>query len=132
MPRRKYTPTYLGPWREACGYTQQQLADEIGMSKQHVSAVEKGDRPYTQGYLEAVSAALRAKAPALTPADLISVDPEWPAAQTLFRAAARVPAAQAETAARVLHSLAEPANTPYQAEEQKAPAARRRRRATRV
>lgn len=128
MAQKTYTPSYLGPWRKACGLTQQQLADELGMSKQHVSAVENGVRPYTQGYLEAVARALRRQAPAITPADLIGVDPDWPAAISLFREAARVPTAQADTAARVLRSLSEPANAPFQAEQNAPPKRRRTRR----
>jgi transcriptional regulator with XRE-family HTH domain len=49
----KPVKTYFKEWREWKGWTQQEMADRIGTSKQTVSRVESGDRDWGKGYLEA-------------------------------------------------------------------------------
>jgi len=45
--------TYFKEWRDWKGWSQQELADRIGTSKQTVSRVETGERDWGKGYLEA-------------------------------------------------------------------------------
>lgn len=45
--------TYFVEWREWKGWTQQELADRMETTAATVSRVEKGDRDWGKGYLEA-------------------------------------------------------------------------------
>lgn len=51
-------PVYFKEWREDKGWTQQELADSLGTSKQTVSRIETGARDWSKGYLEAFSVAI--------------------------------------------------------------------------
>lgn len=45
--------TYFREWREWKGWTQQELADRLETTAATVSRIEKGDRDWSKGYLEA-------------------------------------------------------------------------------
>ena len=47
--------TYWREWREWKGWTQQELADRMETTAATVSRIEKGDRDWSKGYLEAFS-----------------------------------------------------------------------------
>jgi len=47
--------TYFKEWREWKGWTQQELADRMETTKQTVSRVESGKRPWSKDYLESFS-----------------------------------------------------------------------------
>jgi transcriptional regulator with XRE-family HTH domain len=64
---------FLKQWRKHRGYTQERLAEMVGMSPGYFSDLEKGNRRYNQDHLEALAEALRC-----TPADLIIRDPSDP------------------------------------------------------
>jgi len=51
----KPVKTYFREWREWKGWTQQELADRMDTTAATVSRVEKGDRDWSKGYLEAFS-----------------------------------------------------------------------------
>lgn len=61
---------YIREWRKFRGLSQEQLAERIGISRPHLSKIEKGSRKYDQAFLEAASEELRC-----APADLIMRDP---------------------------------------------------------
>jgi transcriptional regulator with XRE-family HTH domain len=78
MARRYKTGTparrhFLRHWREHRGFSQDQLADAIGISKASVSRVENGITPYTQDVVEAYARVL-----GCTVADLVSRPPSDP------------------------------------------------------
>lgn len=66
-------PHFIREWRKFRGMTQEQLAERIGISRPHLSKIEKNARKYDQAFLEAAAQELRA-----TPADLIMRDPTDP------------------------------------------------------
>lgn len=47
--------TYFKEWREWKGWTQQELADRMETTAATVSRIEKGERDWSKGYLEAFS-----------------------------------------------------------------------------
>lgn len=61
---------FIKDWRKFRGLTQEQLAERIGISRPHLSKIEKGSRKYDQAFLEAAADELRC-----APADLIMRDP---------------------------------------------------------
>jgi len=61
---------FLKEWREACGLSQQALADRIGTTKQSLSRVERHEQPYSQDTLELLADALKT-----TPAALLTGPP---------------------------------------------------------
>lgn len=69
-PRRRH---FIGEWRLHRDLTQEQLADELGTTKQTISRIENGVQPYSQDFLEACADALRCE-----PGDLITRDPKDP------------------------------------------------------
>lgn len=66
VERRTHQRWFLKEWRVHRGYTQDRLAEMVGLSKPHISLLERGGRQYTQELLEAFAEALRCE-----PADLI-------------------------------------------------------------
>lgn len=64
---------FLKQWRKHRGYTQERLAEMVGMSVGYLSDLEKGKRRFNQDHLEALSDALRCE-----PADLLIRDPSDP------------------------------------------------------
>jgi transcriptional regulator with XRE-family HTH domain len=73
MLQRGKTKWYLREWRKHRGYTQDRLAEMVGLSKPYISQLERGERQYTQDLLEAFALALGCDVP-----DLISRDPSDP------------------------------------------------------
>jgi len=69
-PRPTHRRWFLKEWRTHRGYTQERLAEMVGLSKPHISLLERGGRQYTQELLETFADALRC-----SPADLIMRDP---------------------------------------------------------
>lgn len=62
---------FIREWRKHRGYTQEQLAEALGVTHGTISQLETGKINYTQPMLEAL-----AKALACEPADLIMRDPD--------------------------------------------------------
>lgn len=62
--------SFIREWREHRGLKQEQLAEKAEMSKGYLSDLERGNKPYNQRTLEALSDILRC-----TPADLLSGPP---------------------------------------------------------
>lgn len=61
---------FIRSWRKSRGYTQEQLAEMVGVTHGAISQLERGQTGYTQPMLEAIAAALHCE-----PADLIMRDP---------------------------------------------------------
>lgn len=76
-PRFKATGPrhFIRKWRHHRGYTQEQLAEMLGITHGTLSQLERGQINYTQPMLEALAEALRCE-----PADLIVRDPDRPEA----------------------------------------------------
>jgi transcriptional regulator with XRE-family HTH domain len=128
---RRFTPTFVTQWRKRAGASQEVMAEALGISVGHLSNVERGKRQYTQEFLEDACAFLRQWFPALTPADLLSVnpdaggDPNDPGGgNSLIEVVGRIPVDQRDTAARMLRALAGPIEA---ANQEPLPARRRRR-----
>lgn len=62
---------FIRAWRKFRNYSQEQLAEQIGINRAHLSKIETGSRKYDQEFLELAAVALRC-----APADLIVRDPE--------------------------------------------------------
>lgn len=73
LTRMAKQPHYIKEWRKFRGYTQEQLAERIGIARSYLTKIEKGSRRYDQPFLEAAAQALRCE-----PADLIVRDPSDP------------------------------------------------------
>ncbi len=52
-------PFYLQAWREYAGLTQDQLAEQTGYSKTHISQLESGAREWNGRVLRRLAEALR-------------------------------------------------------------------------
>src|ERR1044071_9479155 len=70
-------PTYIREWREAAGLSEDELAEQMEISKSTVWRVESGKQGYTQHFLEVAAAILRCE-----PWDLLMrppnrIDDEW-------------------------------------------------------
>lgn len=61
---------YLREWRRYRGFSQDKLAELVDTSKGYLSQIERGERPYSQKWLEQLAVALGIK-----PEDLISNPP---------------------------------------------------------
>jgi len=61
---------YLREWRRYRGLSQDKLAELVETSKGYLSQIERGERPYSQKWLEQLAAALD-----INPEDLISNPP---------------------------------------------------------
>src|SRR3569623_245739 len=78
-PKPARRPTYIRAWRKHRLLTLGQLADrlkvelEVDISEGQLSRIERGETPYSQDILEALSHVLRCE-----PADLIMRDPTQP------------------------------------------------------
>lgn len=66
--------TYFREWREWKGWTQQELADRMDTTAATVSRIEKGDRDWSKGYLEAFSYVIGCP----SPSDPITRKPDAP------------------------------------------------------
>jgi transcriptional regulator with XRE-family HTH domain len=73
MAKKATTRWFLKQWRKHRSYTQERLAEMVGLSKPYLSQLERGDRQYTQELLERFAEALQCE-----PADLIIRDPSDP------------------------------------------------------
>jgi len=73
VPMSQRRPIFLRQWREYRGLSQERLAGRIGISKGQLSKIEKGNRQYTQDFLEAAAEALEC-----SPADILMRDPTDP------------------------------------------------------
>ena len=61
---------FVRQWRKYRGYSQEKLAEIVGVTDGAISQLERGDTNYTQQMLEALAVALMCE-----PADLIMRDP---------------------------------------------------------
>lgn len=64
---------FIREWRKHRGYSQEQLADRIGINRAHLSKIETGSRKYDEEFLELAAVALRC-----APVDLLIRDPSDP------------------------------------------------------
>lgn len=62
---------FIREWRVHRGFTQERLADRMGIARSYVSHIEKGKRRYDQLFLEAAADALNCR-----PWDLIERPPD--------------------------------------------------------
>lgn len=79
-PRRRW---FLKEWRKHRGYTQDRLAEMVGLSKPYISQLERGDRQYTQELLEVFAEALQCDIPDLIIRNPTDPDPIWSIWDTL-------------------------------------------------
>jgi transcriptional regulator with XRE-family HTH domain len=73
MAKKDRRRLFLKEWRRHRGYTQERLAEMVGLSKPYISQLERGERQYNQDLLEAFAEALSCE-----PADLMMRDPSDP------------------------------------------------------
>jgi transcriptional regulator with XRE-family HTH domain len=64
---------FLREWRKHRGYSLEQMAERLHMNKGALSRVERGERPYSQDFLEAAAEVLMTD-----PASLLMRDPSDP------------------------------------------------------
>jgi transcriptional regulator with XRE-family HTH domain len=69
--RRRKPDNFIREWRLCSGYTREQLANKVGITRGELSAVERGLSNYTQAMLEGLAESLQCD-----PADLIMHDPK--------------------------------------------------------
>lgn len=89
---------YLREWRTYRNLTQERLAERVGVTKQHVSDLERQRRQYNQGLLEAFAEAL-----ACDPADLLMRNPTAP--EAIWSIWDQIPAVDRDQALKVLNSF---------------------------
>jgi transcriptional regulator with XRE-family HTH domain len=70
LRKPKFRRWFLKEWRQYRGYTQEQLADMVGMSVSNISQMERGAQGYSSEGLAALAEALRCE-----PGHLLMVDP---------------------------------------------------------
>ena len=70
VPKPKQPRHFIRQWRLYRGYTQERLAERVGVTHGALSQLERGLTNYTQPMLEALAEALQCD-----PADLIMRDP---------------------------------------------------------
>lgn len=76
-------PTYIRAWRDARGYTLDEMVGRmaelgVAVTAASLSRIERGIQPYSQDILEAIAMALDR-----TPADLLENDPRVPEAEVI-------------------------------------------------
>jgi transcriptional regulator with XRE-family HTH domain len=74
---RKFQRTAIRQWRKHRKLTLEGLAQRMGMTPSHLSMLERGQRGYTQGTLEAVAKALRTDVGSLIRCDPTEADTIW-------------------------------------------------------
>lgn len=109
--RPRFRPPFLKEWRKHRDLTQERMAERIGVSVGLVSMIERGDRQYTQAYLEAAAEALET-----TPDRLLRINPLDPSSdETIFEQIRRIPAEDLPRVSAILDAFAtktEPAPKP--------------------
>ena len=73
IPKRLHAKLFLKEWRLHRGYSQEQLAEMVGVTQGQISQLERGLINYTQPMLEALAEAL-----SCDPADLLVRNPADP------------------------------------------------------
>ena len=73
IPKRRGARLFLKEWRESRGYSQETLAEIVGVTQGQISQLERGLINYTQPMLEALAEALNCD-----PADLLVRNPADP------------------------------------------------------
>ena len=89
---------FIREWRKFRSFTQEELAERMGIARSYVSHVEKGNRRYDQLFLESAADALNC-----TPADLIMRDPTDP--EQIWSIWDEIDPAQRPVAAKMLQAL---------------------------
>lgn len=98
---RQRRPIYVREWRKHRGLTLEKLAERLHMTKGGLSRLERGDRPYSQDFLEAVAEELNCE-----PVDLLIRNPL--SAESVWSIWDRIKPPNRDTARRILEQLAEP------------------------
>ncbi|MDX6770222.1 MAG: helix-turn-helix transcriptional regulator [Elusimicrobiota bacterium] len=115
---------FLREWRLQRGWTQERLAEALGVHKGDVSKLERGQQRWNATHLQLISTALD-----LEPWWLVQVDPTDPANNLeALEALRHVPAHKMSDAVAVLRALGERREREYQEEPPTAPPPRPRRR----
>jgi transcriptional regulator with XRE-family HTH domain len=95
---------HLKQWRKHRHYTQERLAEMVGMAAGYLSDLEKGKRRFNQDHLELFAEALNC-----SPGDLINVDPTKEDA--FWSVWERVPATERKHALTVLETFTKKTGT---------------------
>lgn len=91
-------PNYIKAWRKFRGFTQEKIAPLVGMSRENLSKVENGKRPFSPMLLDALARELKC-----TRGDLLEHDPYEP--DDLRALCDRIPRARRKLAAELLKSV---------------------------
>lgn len=81
--RPTHSRWFLREWRKHRGYTQDRLGEMVGLSKPHISLLERGGRQYTQELLERFAEALQCSPAGLIMRDPTDGDAVWSIYETL-------------------------------------------------
>lgn len=77
VKKRTLQRIFLHEWRKHRGKTQDQVAAAVGVSKVHVSNIERGQRQYTQELLEAFADYLQCEPWQILNVDPTTMDASW-------------------------------------------------------
>lgn len=94
MPQRHF----IREWRKYRGWSQDRLAEAVGVDQSKVARIERRKQGYDQQFLEDVALALNC-----TPADLITRDPSQP--ESIYSIWDQVPPERKAEAAEVIRVL---------------------------
>lgn len=98
---------FLKAWRKHRGLNQERLAERIGVTREYISMIERGERQYDQKFLEAAAVAL-----SCSPAELIVRDPKrhdsiW----AIWDLSFRIPATEWTQAVQILETFVKKTGT---------------------
>lgn len=93
-------PILLRAWRIHKNITQEQLAENVGMTKGHVSQLESGKQRYNQDHLETIGGFFQ-----IDPIELIARNPNDP--ENILVVWNRIPKEDRAIAIRVLNQFAD-------------------------
>jgi transcriptional regulator with XRE-family HTH domain len=96
--KKRGRPTHIRAWRKFRGLSQEQLAEQVGLTQATIARLERGDIAYSQPVLEAMAEALNCQ-----PADLIMRDPKQPG--SIWSLWDAISPDQQEQAIRVIEAL---------------------------
>lgn len=98
VPKPRQRRTYIKEWREQRGWSQEELADMVGVTQETISRLENGKIAYTQPTLEAIADKLACEI-----GDLTDHDPTKDG--VLVQLARSIPKEHREQAANILKTF---------------------------
>lgn len=98
---RQRHPIQLRAWRKHRGLTLEAMAERLHMNKGALSRIERGERPYTQDFLEAAAEVLMCE-----PVSILIRNPLDP--EGVWSTWDRIKIPERDTARRILEQLADP------------------------